>query len=65
MIKSTVKHLASNKYKIRVEISGERDSVVKAELLAIYKEFIKTERGTAIINEALYDINQLQEEEHD
>ena len=65
MIKSTVKHLTSNKYKIRVEISGERDSVVKAELLAIYKEFIKTERGTAIINEALYEINQLQEEEND
>ena len=65
MIKSTVKHLTGNKYKIRVEISGERDSIVKAELLAIYKEFIKTERGTAIINEVLYDINQLQEEEHD
>lgn len=65
MIKSTVKHLTGNKYKIRVEISGERDSVVKAELLAIYKEFIKTERGTAIINEVLYDINQLQEEEND
>lgn len=65
MIKSTVKHLTSNKYKIRVEISGERDSVVKAELLAIYKEFKKTERGTAIINEVLYDIKQLQEEEND
>lgn len=62
MIKSTVKHMTSNKYKIRVEISGERDSVVKAELLAIYKEFIKTERGTAIFNEALYDINQLKKE---
>lgn len=65
MIKSTVKHLTSNKYKIRVEISGERDSVVKAELLAIYKEFRKTERGTEIINEVLWDINQLQEEEND
>lgn len=65
MIKSTVKHLTGNKIKIRVEISGERDSVVKAELLAIYKEFIKTERGTTIINEVLYDINQIQEDEHD
>lgn len=65
MIKSTVKHLTGNKYKIRVEVSGERDSVVKAELLAIYKEFMKTERGTSIFNEALYEINLLQEEEHD
>ena len=65
MIKSTVKHLTGNRYKIRVEVSGEHDAVVKAELLAIYKEFIKTERGTAIINEVLYDINCLQEEEHD
>ena len=55
--------MISKNYKIRVEISGEHDSVVKAELLAIYKEFIKTVRGTAIINEALYEINQLQEEE--
>ena len=57
MIKSTVKHLTGNRYKIRVEISGERDSVIKAELLAIYKEFTKTARGTAIINAALHDID--------
>lgn len=57
MIKSTVKHLTCNRYKISVEISGERDPVIKAELLAIYKEFTKTARGTAIINAALREIN--------
>lgn len=59
MIEAKVKHINRTKYKITVKISGENDHVTQAELIAIHREFLKTDRGKNILFNACGELIEI------
>ena len=57
MIEVKAKSAGKNKFKITVNISGSDETII-AEVMAIHKQLLKTQRGANILTEALYQMRE-------